>query len=239
MGIAPRPAPRREKARAATIEEIKRTALVLMREHGTADLKFADIARAMDMTPPALYRYFADRDALLGELIADAYDELGAAVAKARDALPGDGIGGRFMAVAEAYRRWAREEPHQFALILGLPVNGYAAPEDGPTTEAAQRAMAQLSELFVQALAAGRLEPPRIREVHPSIVACAELKSHDLPIAIPADTFQAMLQAWASLHGFVTLEAYGHLAWIDDAGRDSLFVNHARLIAENAGLPLH
>src|SRR3954468_126132 len=83
MGNAPRPAPRREKARAATIEEIKRTALVLMREHGTADLKFADIARAMDMTPPALYRYFADRDALLGELIADAYDELGAAVAKA------------------------------------------------------------------------------------------------------------------------------------------------------------
>src|SRR4051812_48634710 len=111
MGIAPRPAPRREKARAATIEEIKRTALALMHEHGTADLKFADIARAMDMTPPALYRYFADRDALLGELIADAYDQLGAAVAKGRDALPDEDVGGRFMAVAQAYRQWAREQP--------------------------------------------------------------------------------------------------------------------------------
>ena len=239
MSPTPRSAPRREKARAATIEEIKRTALALMRQHGTADLKFADIARAMDMTPPALYRYFADRDALLSELITDAYDELGDAVAKARDALPADDIGGRFMAVAQGYRQWAREQPQQFALILGQPVNGYAAPEDGPTTEAAQRAMAQLSELFVQALAAGRLAPPRVREVHPSIIACAELKSRELPVAIPADTFQAMLHAWSALHGFASLEAYGHLAWIDEAGRDALFESHARLTAENAGLPLH
>ena len=239
MGIAPRSAPRREKARAATIEEIKRTALALMREHGTVDLKFADIARAMDMTPPALYRYFADRDALLSELITDAYDDLGDAVAKARDALPADDIGGRFMAVAQGYRHWAREQPQQFALILGLPVKGYTAPEDGPTTEAAQRAMSQLSALFVEALAAGRLSPPRLREVHPSIIVCAELKSRELPVAIPAETFQAMLHAWSALHGFASLEAYGHLAWIDEAGRDALFESHARLTAENAGLPLH
>jgi AcrR family transcriptional regulator len=238
MAIAQRPAPRREKARAATIEEIKRTALELMREHGTADLKFADIARAMDMTPPALYRYFADRDALLSELIVTAFDALGEAVAQARDARPADDIAGRFMAVAESYRQWARAEPQQFSLILGLPVNGYSAPEDGPTTEAAQRAMSQLSALFVQALAAGRLGPPALREVHPVIAACAEAKSHDLPVAIPADTFQAMLQAWASLHGFVTLEAYGHFAWIDEAGRDALFAGHARLAARNAGLPV-
>jgi len=237
MGIAPRSAPRREKARAATIEEIKRTALALMREHGTVDLRFADIARAMDLTPPALYRYFADRDALLSELITDAYDDLGDAVAKARDALPADDIGGRFMAVAQGYRRWAREQPQQFALILGLPVNGYTAPEDGPTTEAAQRAMSQLSALFVEALAAGRLSPPRLREVHPSIIVCAELKSRELPVAIPAETFQAMLHAWSALHGFASLEAYGHFAWIDEAGRDALFEGHARLVAENAGLP--
>jgi AcrR family transcriptional regulator len=238
MGIAPRPAPRREKARAATIEEIKRTAVALMREHGTADLKFADIARAMDMTAPALYRYFADRDALISALIADAYDDLGDAVAKARDVLPDDDIGGRFLAVAQSYRRWAREEPQQFALILGLPIKGYTAPQDGPTTEAAQRAMSQLSALFVQALAAGRLAPPRMREVHPSLVVCAEMKSRDLPVPIPPDTFQAMLQAWSALHGFASLEAYGHFAWIDEAGRDALFESHARLTALNAGLPL-
>ncbi|WP_426502098.1 TetR/AcrR family transcriptional regulator [Dactylosporangium sp. McL0621] len=238
MGNTPRPAPRREKARAATIEEIKRTAVTLMHEHGTADLKFTDIARAMDMTPPALYRYFADRDALLSELITDAYNDLGTAVAEARDALPADDIAGRFRAITHSYRRWAREEPQRFALIFGLPVSGYVAPEDGSTTEAAQRAMSQMSALFVEALMAGRLGPPRIREVHPAIAACAETKNDELPVAIPADTFQAMLHVWSSLHGFVSLEAYGHFAWIDEAGVDALFETHARLTAQNAGLPV-
>ena len=49
-----------------------------MREQGTTDVRFTDIARVMGMTPPALYRYYADRDELLTDLIADAYSELGA-----------------------------------------------------------------------------------------------------------------------------------------------------------------
>jgi len=238
MSPAPRAAPRREKARAATIDEIKQTARTIMREHGTVELRFADIARAMDMTPPALYRYFADRDELLSALIADAYNELGAAVAEARDGADAEDLGGRWLAVAEAYRQWARREPQQFALILGLPVTGYVAPVDGPTTEAAKRAMSQLSLLFVDALQRGRLGPPRLREVHPSIVACAAEKNRDHPgLEIPAETFQAMLRAWATLHGFVALEAYGHFDWIDQAGRDALFEGHARLAAEVSGMP--
>src|SRR5258707_15271328 len=105
MSTTPRTAPRREKARAATIEEIKQTARTLMREHGTVDVRFVDIARAMDMTPPALYRYFADRDVLLSELITDAYNDLAHRVAEARDAVPADDIGGRLMAVAQGYRQ--------------------------------------------------------------------------------------------------------------------------------------
>ena len=78
------PLSRRERARAATIDEIKETATRLMSEQGTTDLRFSDIAREMGMTAPALYRYFSDRDELLTALIADTYDELGAAVAAAR-----------------------------------------------------------------------------------------------------------------------------------------------------------
>jgi len=100
-------APRRERARAATIEEIKATALALMREQHTTDVRFTDIARVMGMTPPALYRYFADRDELLTVLITDAYDDLGGRVAHSRDQLPQSDIGGRWLAAAEAYRSWA------------------------------------------------------------------------------------------------------------------------------------
>ena len=191
---------RRERQRAATVEEIKEVARGLMREQGTVDVRFTDIAKEMGMTPPALYRYFADRDALLTELIAEAYRELGREVAEAREQRDPDDVGGRWIAVGTAYRNWARREPAQFALILGMPVPGYVAPEDGPTTDAAKDAMAQLSLLFIRAAELGvlaraarprrlgrdgrlrRREAPRARRPG----APGELPGHDPGLGHPA-----------------------------------------------------
>ncbi|WP_116947326.1 TetR/AcrR family transcriptional regulator [Jiangella endophytica] len=237
-----RPPSRRERARAATIEEIKQTAMGLMREQGTTDFRFSDIARLMGMTAPALYRYFADRDELLTALIVDAYDDLGDAVAEARDQIPVDDPGGRFAAVAQSYRRWAREEPQRFALILGLPVPGYHAPEEGPTSEAAKRAMAQLKSLFYEAIQAGVLRRPMLTDDDGSItrMLAEHHKVKDTPIdgpPVPPETFQAMLHCWASMHGFTSLEAYGHLDWLPDEVRDAVFESSIRLVARVAGLP--
>jgi len=231
-------APRRERARAATIDEIKQTALQLMREQGSIDVRFSDIARVMGMTPPALYRYFADRDEILTALITDAYDDLGRTVAQARDTVPDSDIGGRWLAAAQAYRQWACREPQQFALILGLPVPGYVAPEEGPTTEAARRALAQLAELFIDALHRRKLRKPLVREVDRAVEVCAMGKCEDFGEPIPPENFQAMLHAWSSLHGFASLEAYGHLNWMEPEARDALFVGQVKLAAEAAGLPM-
>src|SRR3954447_9740304 len=107
---------RRERARATTIAEIKQTAMDLMREQGTPDIRFADIARAMGMTAPALYRYYADRDKLLTDLVTDAFGMLAEAVSQAREQIPARDIEGRWLAVASAYRDWARQEPERFSL---------------------------------------------------------------------------------------------------------------------------
>lgn len=229
---------RRERVRAATIAEIKQIALALMHEHGTTNVRFTDIAREMGMTPPALYRYFADRDELLSALIADGFDELGRAVAQARDAAPPDDPLAQWLAGAQAYRRWAKREPQQFALILGLPVPGYTKPEQGPTTEAAQRAMGQLVALFVRARWQGKLGAPLVREVAPAMVNCAVMTSQDMGVVLPPQNFQGMLYAWASLHGFVSLEAYGHFNWMEPEARDALFASQMTLAAEAAGLPV-
>jgi len=236
MTAAP-PVSRRERARAATIEEIKSTALDLMREGGTTDVRFTDIARVMGMTPPALYRYFADRDELLTALITDAYDDLGAQVAASRDSVPDDDLFGRWAAAAQNYRAWAHREPQQFALILGMPVPGYAADDEGPTTEAAKRAMSQLSALFVDAAQQGQLGEPLIQDVDESLLTCADDKHPELNGVLTPASFQAMLQAWACLHGFTSLEAYGHLDWLTAEARDALFHSQVVLIARTAGLP--
>ncbi len=237
MVADPTPATRRERTRAATVEEIKRTALDLMREQGTTDIRFTDIARTMGMTPPALYRYFADRDELLTELITDAYVELARLVAEARDRCGEKDFAGRWNGVATAYREWARHEPEQFALVLGMPVPGYAAPDEGPTTVAAKAAMGQLADLFISAAQAGRLRKPLVREAAPALAHCASDKHPELDGIVAPETFQAMLHAWASLHGVVSLEAYGHLNWMEPEARDALFDSTVQMAAKAAGLP--
>jgi AcrR family transcriptional regulator len=237
MSPAQRAAPRRERARAATIAEIKQTALALMREHGSVEVRFTDIARAMDMTPPALYRYFADRDELLNALIIDAYEGLGRSVVESRDQAPPGDVAAAWVAAGQAYRRWAHREPQQFALILGLPLHGYAAPGNETTTDAAGRALSQFSALFIEALQQGRLGRPLVREVHPAVEACALAKNDKHDTGLPPESFQAMLHAWSSLHGFTSLEASGHFDWMDPETRDALFISQLRLAAEAAGFP--
>jgi len=229
---------RRERQRAATVEEIREVARGLMREQGTTDVRFTDIAKEMGMTPPALYRYYADRDALLTDLITEAYRELGREVAEAREKRDQDDIGGRWIAAGTAYRDWARREPQQFALILGMPVPGYVAPEEGPTTDAAKDAMSQLSALFIRAAELGVLKEPLVREVSDEMAACAIDKHPELGDLVPPESFQAMIQTWATLHGITCLDAYGQFDWMTDEARDALFVSTLKTAALAAGIPI-
>ena len=229
---------RRDRARLATLDEIKGVALDLMREQGTTDIRFTDIARVMGLTAPALYRYFDDRDELLTALIADGYGSLGARIGQVLAELPEEDVAARWVAAARAYRDWARSEPQQFALVLGMPVPGYVAPDEGPTTEAAKAAMSQLANLFVAAATRGTLRPPLIREVSAAVADCQKVKHDELIGVLQPESFQAMLQTWAMLHGFVSLEAYGHFDWIEPEARDALFLSHVRLAAQAAGLPV-
>ena len=229
---------RRERQRAATVEEIKTVARGLMRDQGTSEVRFTDIAKEMGMTPPALYRYYADRDALLTDLIIDAYSDLGQTVSEAHEGRDADDVAGRWLAAGTAYRDWARREPQQFALILGMPVPGYVAPEDGPTTDAAKDAMAQLAALFIRAAELGVLQPPLVREVSDEMAACASDKHPELDGLVPPESFQAMIQAWATLHGITCLDAYGQFDWMSDGARDQLFLATLRTAAVAAGIPI-
>ena len=55
---------------------------------------------------------------------------------------------------------------------------------------------------------------------------------------LPPESFQAMLQTWATLHGFTSLEAYGHFDWMSDEARDQLFVSTLKTAALAAGIPV-
>lgn len=225
---------RRERTRAATVEEIKRTALGLMQEHGSADVRFTDIARTMGLTAPALYRYFADRDELLTALVADSFDSLSAALVATRDEVPADDLGARFLAACAAYRSWTIGNPQRFALIFGVPVPGYAAPPDGPTVEAGQRALAHLAALVADTGRLGLLRDPLV----PLVASASESAEWAAGFGedVPPERYHALLLAWASVHGFVSLEVYGHFGSLDGPARDQLFLAQVRAAAAIAGL---
>src|SRR3954466_2411114 len=79
----PRPT-RREQRRAQTLREIKALAMQQISTGGPDAVSLSGIVREMSMSPAAIYRYFVNRDALLAELVVDAYDELADALTELR-----------------------------------------------------------------------------------------------------------------------------------------------------------
>ena len=121
----------RDRFRAQMVDEIKQIALRQLAEGGAQALSVNAIAKELGVSGPALYRYFANRDALLTELILDAYADLSAAL---RAADPG------LRPLADAYRSWATANPHRYRLLFASPLPGYQAHDDR-LVAAAERSM--------------------------------------------------------------------------------------------------
>src|SRR5512141_2660275 len=113
------PTTRQATRRSATRQEILDTARAQIAATGAAALSLRAIARQMELTAPALYRYFPSRDALVTALIVDAYHSLADALEAARDAIPETDPVGRILNIGTAYREWALIKPQWYMLIFG------------------------------------------------------------------------------------------------------------------------
>src|SRR5512133_4029030 len=121
------PRPRRDEQQSNLQEAIKETAWKQIAEFGATALSLRAIARKLNISAPAIYNYFPDRDALVTALIIDAYTSFGDSQLEARDAIPVDDVKGRMSAIGMAYRNWALTHPQRYQLIFGTPIPGYEA----------------------------------------------------------------------------------------------------------------
>ena len=83
---AVQPPSRRDRLRAATIDEIIQTARQLLVKDGPEAVSLRAIAREMGMTAPGLYRYFGSYEELHRYLCASIFTELGADIHRAIEA---------------------------------------------------------------------------------------------------------------------------------------------------------
>jgi len=202
---------RRERQHDNIREEIKALARQHMAEQGTAGLSLRAIARDMEMTAPALYRYFPAREDLITALILDAFNALADTLQAADNACVHEDYTGRMLNIMKVYRQWALENAVDFQLIYGNPIPGYSAPGE-LTVPAVQRGFIVIVTILADALAAGTLKlPPEYEQLPPSV-------DHHLRILIERDQYPIIPQllylgiaTWTRMHGMIMLELYHHL----------------------------
>lgn len=224
---------RRQRLRRETLSELKAAALDEVRERGGVGLSLRGVARRMGMSAPGLYRYVDSRETLLTVVIADGYHDLADHLARALDEAQG-GVVERVRDVAVAYRRWGVEHANEYGLLFGDPIPGYAAPPEGPTTEGMRRVGVTLATPLIEAWRQGRLRvdpafgDPALAE---PLAAMAEL-GEDLPTALRG----LLLTTWGRLHGQVSLEVFGHHAWLFPQGCEPLFRADVEALLSEIGL---
>jgi AcrR family transcriptional regulator len=226
---------RRQRRRQATIDEIKATARQQIAADGAANLSLSAIAREMGMTPPALYRYFENRDGLVAALIVEAYDSMAEALEHAVGEQAPEDLAGHFYALLSTYRQWALEHAEEYALMFGAALESpeMRGAEIGRATMRNLRVMVQL---FRAAFDAGQLIiPARYREPPPpvrqTLVALrSALGDETTPLPLLALSFTT----WLHIHGLVWEELHGHLPkFLFSSGE--LYELEVRVVAEHMG----
>jgi AcrR family transcriptional regulator len=222
---------RRDQLRATLEQSIRDAALAELRRSGPSELSLREVARGANISPSGLYRYVEGRDGLLELLIADGFQRFGKAIG---DAIENAGplFLDQTVALAQTYRHWAKDNPEQFALILGTPVVGFRPEPGGVTSQAVLRFGMPMLALLVRAHSNGQLAP---LDSNDGTIDLSEF-SPDMGVA-PVGLVDIAMRSWARIHGVVILEAFGHLAWTA-RNVDDLLVAEATSIATSFGAPV-
>jgi AcrR family transcriptional regulator len=215
-------------ARAIARRELTRAILDRARAQlaqvGPAALSVRAVARDLGMASSAVYRYFPSRDELLTELLVAIYGEVDRT-----------DLAGRWRRLARTLRAWARSAPHEYALLYGSPVPGYAAPQ--ATVAPAARVTAVLMALMRDADAARPLDPvrPLPDGTHQLLADFRAAAGSDLS----DEAVVRGVTAWGALLGALTLELFGHLhrAVVDYDAHFELIIDRIDPTPEAVGRP--
>lgn len=107
--------------RASTAQRISGAASRLLDEEGAEAVTMRRVARAVEITPMAVYRHFADRDRLLNALADAGFEDLASRIENA--ALPDDPER-RLTAILDVFLDFGLERPRLFELMFLRPREG-------------------------------------------------------------------------------------------------------------------
>jgi AcrR family transcriptional regulator len=201
--------PTRKKQIPHLQEVIKEAAWSQIAREGAAALSLRAIARDLNITAPAIYNYFPDRDALVTALIIDAFTSFGDWQLKARDTVPQDDLAGRMSAIGLAYRDWAHTFPQRYQLIFGTPIPGYEGPLEKIFPSSA-RSLSALVSVVEGLRLVGKLNVntfPKVKSDYKVSFEAWKTYGGNADIL----SLSVAMIIWARVHGIVSLEIQGNL----------------------------
>lgn len=184
-------------------EEIKFFAWHQIATGGVGSISLGGIARSMNITTPALYRYFDSRDHLILALTLDAYTSFYAALVAARDSVAFDDHARRFRAISLAYFFWAVDHPQQYQVIFGYSLSPFEL--DKTVGQLADKCFLVVIEMIAQACEAGRIASASTLEISTELGNRLERLAHENK-AWPAHVMYLALASWSFVNGITSLE---------------------------------
>lgn len=180
---------------------IRALSIKVIAEEGLSSLSLRQIAKRAKISAPGIYKHFADKDALLAEIVVDSFRLFGGYLAesqKARTPLA------RFRKTCQRYVDFSQEHPHNYRLIFMTDGEnlGYTKLDEAQEAE-----IQQTFTLLIH----------RVAEVQSS----GEFRAGD-PVALARFV-------WSSLHGLCSLVLTGSLTCkVEEAS--SLAAHQLRMI---------
>ncbi len=228
-GLPPAPS-RRDRLRAATIEEIIATARRLLVTSGPEAVSLRAIAREMGMTAPGLYRYFGSHEELIRHVIAGIFTELSGDIHQAIEAAapvePAEPTPDqmtakltlKMVAACREFRRWALNHKAEFGLLFGVPLPGLNDGRYDIADECALVFAGTFFALFLELWRAAPFDVPAPEQIDPGLRDQLSRYRDALGTDIPVGAVLTFLRCWTVLYGAVAMEVFGHIRFaLEDA----------------------
>jgi AcrR family transcriptional regulator len=134
-------------------EAILAEALAIMRDAGTEGVAVRELARRLDYSPAALYRYFDNREQIIAALAWESKSLLAERLTAPAKDLSADPL----VAVGQAYLQFASDEPVRFRLLFAELSSARRSLDEPPPSDSPYRIVLDVA---TNAIAEGRIAPP-------------------------------------------------------------------------------
>jgi len=217
---AAHPPSRRDRLRAATMEEIIQTARRLLVSSGPEAMTLRAIAREMGMTAPGLYRYFDSHEELNRHVCASIFTELGDDIQRAIEAAAtpteaADPMAAKLtvkmVAACQEFRRWSLTHQAEFGRLFGVPLPGLDDGRNDVADECALAFAGTFLALFLELWNMAPFPVPDAADIDPGLRGQLERYRDALGTDLPLGAVLTFLRCWTLLYGAVAMEVFGHL----------------------------